>query len=183
MISRFDDEASQHEVLARLARSMPARSFLEVGVRDGCSLWVVIEAARESLKLVACADDWGVDHGGTGRGTHEHIDQLLRAIGYYAEGGEVAWLDGRSQETLPALTEEQPSLAFDLVHVDGNHDEDLALQDLENGWRLAASGGAMVSHDTKFSQVGRACQRFSADAGVTPTYLSGGHGTAVWIKG
>lgn len=173
----LDDEASQHEVLARLSRLLPARSYLEVGVRDGCTLWVVLEA-NPSIQRLALADDWGTAHGGTGRGSHEHIAQLLRSIGW---PGRVLWLDGRSQDTLPELHLRVPAPTFDLVHVDGDHSYGAALADLRNCWPLTA--GAMVVHDADLvGDVRRAIEEFAVDEGINWSHHTGGHGTAVFWR-
>lgn len=174
-------EMTQHEILAYLARTLPVRSYLEVGVRDGCTLWVVQEASIQTLRLVALADDWGKAHGGTGRGSHDHIDRLLSAVCYYHNGGEVMWLDGRSQETLPALAEERPDLRFDLVHIDGSHDYEDAYEDFVHGWALCA--GVLVAHDAGHKPVRRAMERFAEEEGVEWRDFVGGHKTSIVGRG
>lgn len=174
---RLDREASQHEILARLARLLPVRSYLEVGVRDGCSLWVVLEANPRIMRL-ALADDWGTTHGGTGRGSHEHVAALLRNIGW---PGRVLWLDGRSQETLPELSMRVPTPTFDLVHIDGDHSYDGALADLRNCWPLTTA--AMIVHDVDLvADVRRAVEQFSAESWLVWSHHTGGHGTAVFWR-
>lgn len=174
---RLDREASQHEILARLSRLLPAQSYLEVGVRDGCSLWVVLEA-NSRIKRLALADDWGTSHGGTGRGSHEHVAALLRDIGW---PGRVTWLDGRSQETLPELGMRVPTPKFDLVHVDGDHSYRGALADLRNCWPLTLR--AMVVHDVDLvADVRRAVEKFSLESRREWSHHTGGHGTAVFWR-
>lgn len=173
-------EMTQHEILARIARQLPVRSFLEIGVRDGCTMWVVQEASIQTIRLMALADTWGDTHGGNGRGSHDHIDRLLSAICYYHNGGDVIWLDGDSRETLPELREQRPDLRFDLVHVDGEHSEEAALSDLTNGWAMCE--GAMVAHDCRVGRVRRAINTFSAEHGVEAEFYDGGHGTCLWWR-
>lgn len=180
IVGAIDTEATQHEILARLARQLQIETYLEVGVRDGCTLWVVQEASVGRLKLAALADDWGSAHGGTGAGDHDHIDRLLRAIMFYYHGGRALWLDGKSQETLPLLLQESPGLRFDLVHIDGDHDEEPAYQDFCNGWALC--GGAMVAHDMGYTPTRKAMERFLSDhmvSDVPARWFSGGRGTTV----
>lgn len=173
----LDSNASQHEILARLARLLPARSYLEVGVRDGCSLWVVLEA-NSLIGRLALADDWGTAHGGTGRGSHEHVARLLRDISW---SGRTVWLDGRSQETLPALRMRVPTPKFDLVHVDGDHSYGGALVDLRNCWPLTQR--AMVVHDVDLvAEVRRAVEDFAAEINLEWSHYTGGHGTAVFWR-
>jgi len=163
---KLDSDMSQHEVLARLTRTLYVSSYLEVGVRDGATLWAVIEAGYESLQLVGVSDTWGDEHGGSDRGNHDHIDRLLSATLYYHRGGEVVWLDGDSAETLPAFHRDHPDILFDLVHIDGDHSEGHQLTDLQNGWDLTRC--VLIAHDTNVKEVYDAWSQFIAEAkGVT----------------
>jgi hypothetical protein len=178
---------SQHEILARLARTMPVESFLEVGVRDGGTLWAVVEADYEHLQLVACADNWLDAHGGTDRKTHDHIDRLLSAVLYYYRKGEVIWLDGDSAAQLPALLDREPDRRFDLVHIDGDHSEGHALIDLRNGWNLTrGGGGVIVCHDVNYVEVRNAWREFldGCEAEDLADYYAfgTGRGTGVAIR-
>lgn len=119
------------------AANYPER-YLEIGTREGGSLVVVLENAP-TLRRVVCADTWGGEWGGSGRGSHDHIDKLL-SLRLYA--GSVEYLDGDSKATIPTLRE-----TFDLVLVDGDHSEEGGRADLENTWPLVAPGGCLVFHD------------------------------------
>lgn len=180
-------QAGQHELLAVLARTLPARRYLEVGVREGGTLWVVCEAAvpRGVLTLVALADDWGASFGGSGRGSHGHVERLLRDVLVY--GGDVAWLDGPSQQTLPALLAgEGWAGTFDLAHVDGDHSEAGCYADLVHCWQAVRPGGAVVVHDATWPDVELAVTRFIDGVGdepITASWHSGGLGCAVLLKG
>lgn len=118
------------------------RHYLEIGTRDGDSLRVVLENTSE-LQSVWVADLWGTDYGGSGRGNHNHIDQLLDDFNF---DGRRAFLDGNSRETIPALMPEKAD-AFDLVLVDGDHSFEGGMADLVNVWPLVKPGGAVVFHD------------------------------------
>ena len=155
--------AKHHEVLARAVRG--CRSYLEVGVQEGGSLSAVINAGMGVQDLLLC-DTWCRLHGGTGRGDHRHIEFMLEELAYE---GEATFLDGRSQATLPKYIAQHRGATFDLSHVDGSHDHEDALMDLENVWRLTAK--RMVVHDVSFAQVWQAVVRFGdrddAEAHVT----------------
>jgi len=86
---------------------------------------------------------WGNDYGGSGRGNHQHIDQLLDDFNF---DGLRAFLDGNSRDTIPALMPERAD-AFDLVLVDGDHSYEGGMADLVNVWPLVKPGGAVVFHD------------------------------------
>lgn len=170
----LDQDATQHEILARLSRLLPARSYMEVGVRDGCTLWVAIEANPKGITRLALSDTWGDEHGGNGRGSHEHIARLLSAVGW---SGSVSWLDGRSQETVPEFLADP----FDLVHIDGDHSYEGALADLRNCWPL--TDRVMVVHDYHLvPEVREAVENFVAESGAFCTNHDGGNGTAVLWK-
>lgn len=135
-MSHPDD--SLRQFLARHTEEFQPRRYLEIGTREGDSLRIVVERSV-AIELVVCADTWGGEWGGTGRGGHGHIDALLAAMLYT---GEARYLDGDSKQTIPTVQGE-----FDLILVDGDHSEEGGRADLENVWRLCAPGGCIVFHD------------------------------------
>jgi predicted O-methyltransferase YrrM len=162
-----------YELIAQLARR--ARSYLEIGVQEGGSLRRVVAASQVLTRLVLC-DTWGNAHGGTGRGSHAHIDALLDQLGYQ---GEVLFLDGRSQDTLPTL---DPESGFDLVFVDGDHTTEGAAVDLELAWRVCS--GVMVAHDIEYSDVWNAVLAFGKAHGgqCSAQVCFGGHCSAIFTR-
>ena len=124
-------------------RKHVVRNYLEIGTREGGSLQVVLKEAKSTLESVWIADLWTNDYGGTGRGSHSHIDLLLDSFGFDAKR---VFLDGNSQHTIPALMPEKAE-AFDLILVDGDHSYEGGRADLENTWPLIRPGGAVVFHD------------------------------------
>ena len=134
--------ASLYSYLAYHCIHYPVRHYLEIGTRDGDSLRVVLENAGDLLS-VWVADIWGSDYGGTGRGSHQHIEQLLDDFRF---DGRRVFLDGNSRVTIPALMPEQAE-AFDLVLVDGDHSYEGGMADLDNTWPLVRPGGCVVFHD------------------------------------
>ena len=135
--------ASLYRFLAEHCSTHQVRRYLEIGTRDGGSLRVVLENAGQHLEGVCVADQWGTAYGGTGRGSHQHIVQLLDDFNFR---GRREFLDGNSRETIPALMPEQAE-AFDLVLVDGDHSAEGGLADLENVWPLVRPGGCVAFHD------------------------------------
>jgi hypothetical protein len=134
---------SLYQYLAEHCRTHAVRRYLEIGTRDGGSLRIVLENAGPDLMSVCVADQWGTAYGGSGRGGHAHVDQLLDDFNF---SGERVFLDGNSRETIPALMPAKAD-AFDLVLVDGDHSADGGLADLENVWPLVMPGGCLVFHD------------------------------------
>lgn len=129
-----------HQVLGSLA--LHARSYLEIGVQEGNS---VAEVVRRNRRIdVTLCDTWGAEHGGTRRGSHEHVDRRLSELKHH---GSRRYLDGRSEDQLPLLVGQ----TFDVVHVDGDHSLDGALTDLRLTWPLTSRW--LVLHDAFFQPV------------------------------
>lgn len=159
-----------------LALGASASSYLEVGCREGHSLRAVVAANVETLTSVTICDTWESHYGGTGRGSHAHIDELLRSIGYI---GQSRFLDGRSSEMLPLLMDER----FDLILIDGDHSDAVAESDLRHAARLLAPGGRIVfddiCHPAHLSLRGVA-ERFAASTGMAAEYFVDDNGFAVF---
>jgi len=133
---------SLYRFLADHCRNNVVRSYLEIGTRDGGSLEVVLANARQ-LSDIVCCDTWGSQYGGSGRGNHEHIDQLLALYSY---DGRATFLEGDSKATVPTLHNDL-SACFDLVLVDGDHSYAGGMADLQNTWPLIRPGGCVAFHD------------------------------------
>jgi hypothetical protein len=165
---RLPQNWDSYDVLFALARE--ARSYLCVGVQDGECLRRVLNGGRPS-RLVLC-DTWGREHGGTGRGSHAHIEALLAEHKF---AGVVEWLDGRSQDLIPRLPAEP---GFDLCYVDGSHAEADAFEDFKNCWPRTARW--LVAHDIRQPAVWRAFgAAFEGERGVSIACSLFGFGTAV----
>jgi hypothetical protein len=135
--------ASLYRYLAEHCSTHVVRRYLEIGTRDGGSLRVVLENAADGLQAVWVADQWGTAYGGSGRGSHQHIAQLLDDFHF---SGRREFLDGNSRDTIPALMPEQAE-AFDLVLVDGDHSYEGGMADLVNTWPLVQPGCCVLFHD------------------------------------
>jgi predicted O-methyltransferase YrrM len=135
--------ASLYRYLAEHCKRHKVQHYLEIGTREGDSLRIVLENASADLLSVWVADLWGSDYGGTGRGSHQHIERLLDDFNF---DGRRTFLDGNSRDTIPALMPEKAE-AFDLVLVDGDHSYEGGMADLENTWPLVKPGGCVVFHD------------------------------------
>ena len=169
-------DASLHATLRFLADDV--RDYLEIGCREGDSLREVVLHATALKRVVVC-DLWGIDYGGTGRGSHDHIDRLLDELGFT---GERVFLDGDSRETVPPIRG-----TFDLVLVDGDHSDEGARADLENAWPLVADGGTLLFHDIfhpAHAGLMRVFRQFVVRCGDCreATRVSDGHGVGVARK-
>ena len=65
-------DSRHHDVLAFAASLLNAVSYLEIGVQEGASLRRVLSFNRSISRIGVC-NTWGKEHGGTGRGNHNHI--------------------------------------------------------------------------------------------------------------
>lgn len=144
-------------------------SFLEVGVREGDSFAAAWDAVGH-LGRVVLVDTWGAHHGGTGRGSHSHIDREIVDPRFAKQQTivDLEYLDEDSGTALPRLgvlakavrtiPRDNPHV-FDVVHVDGDHSFDGALRDVTNGWELTRS--ALIVHDLWMPTVAAALRAFS----------------------
>jgi len=142
-------QMKQPDFLAYIAGVMAPKTYLEVGVRDGDSVFAVLRGTGTINKLILC-DNWGYVHGGTGRGSHDFVAGKLKP----KFSGEVQYLDGNSSELLPTL---QPRAA-DMSHVDGDHSVEGELSDLRLVWPRTRS--VMVVHDIYMPSVWEAISTF-----------------------
>ena len=136
---------SLYYALQLLASLRKPQHYLEVGVREGDSLKIVVEAALSSLQKLVLCDDWGGGYGGTARGSHQHVAELLTSWGYTHE---VQWVDGDSHQVLRPAIEGQ---TFDLILIDGDHSEAGARQDLMDVYSSLAPQGLLLFDDVYFA--------------------------------
>lgn len=134
-------------LLAALGRTVS--SYLEIGVQEGRSLSAVISA--RTIERLALCDTWGNVEGGTNRGNHQHIVDLLHAHAY---DGDVKFLDGPSTDLLPLLDADD---VYDLVLVDADHTEQACYMDMALAW--SHCGRIMVVHDFNHPPIQQAVLR------------------------
>jgi len=137
-------DAAAHQVMLQFMKdhcgNHPPLSYLEIGVREGDSLRAVLDSSP-AIERVVCADNWGGSYGGTGRGGHGHIEEIVSRYGSGVQS--LRFLDGDSKETVPTLAGQR----FDLILVDGDHSWDGAAADLRNVSSLVGPGGFVLFHD------------------------------------
>lgn len=147
------DHPCLYDALDIAARDAVPSSYLEIGVKEGASLLTVLAASPSLTRVVLC-DTWGGIDGGTSRGSHDHIDALLRRIGYR---GDAIFLDGDSRTLIPALPRVP---TFDLITVDGCHEANVATLDLSHAWPLLRPGGILVMDDIERAHLRRVWEEF-----------------------
>lgn len=105
------------------------KSYLEIGVNEGFSLFNVLEHCPKITDLVLC-DNWLKAFGGYNRGSHDHIEAKLIDKGFPME--YVTFLDGDSKVKIPEYFSQHPGKMFDFGFVDGDHSAKGLLADLVN---------------------------------------------------
>jgi hypothetical protein len=133
------ENKSLFPVLSYVLTYKNIRKYLEIGTREGGSLYHVLTYGPFVSDCVI-ADNWSNESGGTGRGNHRHIAELLKEIEY---SGRIKFLDGDSSKTIPLLEEYD----FELSLVDGNHSLPALISDMNNVWERLSCGGVMVVDD------------------------------------
>lgn len=144
-LDRFGDgwnHADLYTTLSGLSLALQPRRYLEIGVRRGHSMAMVLTQSP------ACApvgfDMWIENYAGLSNPGKEFVAAQLRAVG---AAGAVDFVDGDSRRTVPAYFRRHPDAYFDLVTVDGDHSARGALLDLAHVLPRVSIGGAVVFDD------------------------------------
>jgi predicted O-methyltransferase YrrM len=147
-------------VIAFLARELNPRTYLEVGVRRGFSMGMVISRAPEVD--VFGFDLWLENYAGIANPGIDFVRNEMERLGHK---GRLQLLTGNSHETLPSFFRKDDAApmgstashegrdvsgrpkAFDLITIDGDHSLIGAYQDLVDTMPHCAIGGAVVFDD------------------------------------
>lgn len=132
-----------HGALAYTADRLRPRSYLEIGVRTGCSMVQVL--ANSNPQLVVGVDLWTghyADLPNTLEFAKAQIETFQQKTGNYFP---VRLIQGNSHTILKDLI--QKNCKFDLITVDGDHSEQGAWEDLVDAQALLAEQGAIVFDD------------------------------------
>lgn len=129
-------------VLYAAATLIQPRRYLEIGVRRGRSMAMVLGACPE-VEAVGF-DIWQENYAGMENPGPAFVQDEMQKI---SEVAKVRLIDGDSHQTIPRFLADNPELTFDLVTVDGDHTKKGALQDLRQVLPRLSLGGVIVFDD------------------------------------
>ncbi len=161
----FQSPVRRWEVLAGLAQSISARTFVEVGCKEGqttgfmlANLPELLVTAIDPWALMPNADedyrdwDFAAIEAEFWKNVGEHKNRCcMRRISSAAAARDPAMPLNWRQEVLG-------NIRYDMVFIDAGHDYDNALADINAWWPLVRDGGILCGHDYqhKFPGVMRA---------------------------
>lgn len=129
-------------VLGAAAELLQPATYLEIGVRRGRSLAVVVH--RSPACDVIGVDFWNEGYAGIDNPGPEHVQRIASEAGHT---GTLELISGDSHVVLPQLFSNGRELSFDLITVDGDHSKRGATRDLQDVLPRLRIGGALVFDD------------------------------------
>lgn len=129
-------------VLLAATSLVKPRRYLEIGVRRGRSMAMVASQAIECE--IYGFDRWTPNYAGMPNPGGDFVRQEMKKFGYR---GKLEFVEGNSHETLPRFFKANPSIAFDLITVDGDHSDSGATQDILDVLPHLSTGGVIVFDD------------------------------------
>lgn len=160
----YDD--SYYPAYAAVAAWKRPRRVLEIGVRLGYSLIAMASGHRPSEVA-------GIDSEADPASNLGHARQNLAACGF-VDMPTVFIRDRSSDVSIKDL-----GGPFDLVHVDGGHDESTCLHDIEMAFQVLASGGVVIVDDLSTFSVLAAFEATARVPGRAAGYVMHKHGMGV----
>jgi MoaA/NifB/PqqE/SkfB family radical SAM enzyme/predicted O-methyltransferase YrrM/tetratricopeptide (TPR) repeat protein len=132
-----------HVALAFLAERIKPKTYLEIGVRTGCSLVQVLNNATP--ELVVGLDIWDGMYADMPNTVDYTQSQIARFQSSKCMAVPVKLIQGNSHKALKQFI--AAGMKFDLITIDGDHSEAGAEEDLVDCEKLLAEQGAIVFDD------------------------------------
>ncbi len=145
-LSVFGDQwvyADINTVLHSVSRLLRPKRYLEIGVRRGRSMAVVVSQSPRCD--VTGFDLWVENYAGMDNPGEAFVREELTRIGHQ---GSAEFIAGDSRVTVPKYFRANPESTFDLVTVDGDHSVAGARRDLLAVMPRIKTGGVVVFDDT-----------------------------------
>jgi len=159
ILARIDNK--EHNIwclLAMLAKKYMPKRYLEIGVRRGFSMAMIV--ARGQTEYITGFDLWIKGYGGA----ENPGPSFVRAeMDKFKHNTIINLISGDTKETLPAY---KPNIPFDLILVDGDHSYQGALGNLENCLGILAKNGSIVVDDLQAESVLNACRTIHEKHGL-----------------
>ena len=160
-------------LLAMLAKKYMPKRYLEIGVRRGFSMAMIV--ARGQTNHITGFDMWVKGYGGAENPgpsfvisemnkfrNEQFLDALISDTKFIADWSgknkapiKIELISGDTAQTLPAY---KPDAPFDLILVDGDHSYKGAVSNLENCLGILAKNGSIVIDDLQAESVLNACR-------------------------
>jgi predicted O-methyltransferase YrrM len=148
----FQSPLRRWEVLAGLCQQMSAKTFVEVGCKEGRTTGFLLENLPE-LQVIAI-DPWAP----IANSDEDYKDWDFAQIerDFWANVGEhkdrcsmvrEASLTAATWANLPNASGPLCQRQFDIVFIDAGHDYENALADIKAWWPLVRDGGYLCGHD------------------------------------
>lgn len=134
-------------VLLSASRLLKPQRYLEIGVRRGRSMAMVVASSPE-VQVVGF-DMWMADYAGIENPGPDFVHAEMARIGHK---GKLELITGNSHETVPRFLADNPGMTFDIITVDGDHSEQGALDDLRTVIPRLSPGGLLVFDDVVHPQ-------------------------------
>lgn len=139
----FQSSLRRWEVLAGLAQSISAKSFVEVGCKEGRTTGFML-ANLPDIQAIA-VDPWAPVPNTDEDYAHWDFDKIesefWENVGEHRE--RVNMVRGLSLDAANSLQRH----TFDMVFIDAGHDYPSALADIKAWWPLVRDGGVLCGHD------------------------------------
>lgn len=129
-------------VLTGLSKVLKPRNYLEIGVRRGRSMAMVVSKCPD-IAIVGF-DLWNKNYAGMDNPGPAFVKHEMRKINF---NGELELISGNSHVTVPEYFASHPDVSFDMVTVDGDHSEKGAAEDLRTVLPHLSVGGILVFDD------------------------------------
>jgi hypothetical protein len=88
-------------------------------------------------------------------GEHMYVRPCMQYISKIFPKTSFAYYEGDSTKILPAIIQSKPEMceSYDVVHVDGGHQEEIVVSDLFHAAKLLRKGGYLIVDDTNISYI------------------------------
>jgi predicted O-methyltransferase YrrM len=163
--------STYYPVIANIVSKHKPETILEVGVRYGYSLSVMLDASRDTIKRVYCIDS-STPYIWHGIPEAYKIAQLnienLRRTGRWSELEEIVYLDLDTQLQTKLFLPEK----VDLIYLDADHTVIGGVNDVKLTLPLLKDTGIMIIDDVNFEPLKKAVREFCLENSLNSKYYS-----------